>query len=361
MSDSNGSPPNTSAKRLWRRVASASSRRPRPPFRAQTPAPAPDIGEPSPGWQDVTPELPLVSQKGRSGAGLPRRLAWEWGLVLEARHMPYRLERSAGGYRLLCPADAKDRLLQEIQSYEQENKAPHAPSLPGPMRENTGYTVGIVLLLGLFHGIAQNQWRLFGYDAARSPVPWVREGACDCFEILFHGALWRSVTALTLHADAAHVVGNMGIGLLVLAPLCRELGSGAGWLLTLLAGALGNLLNCSLQGTGHLSLGASTAVFGAVGVLSSLRAAREQRWEPRSVLLPLGAGVTLLAFLGIGKDPQTDVGAHVCGFLVGLALGVAAGLAVRRYGPPGVKLSRALGGLALLLVLYAWRLAFAVT
>jgi len=215
--------------------------------------------------------------------------------------------------------------------------------------------------VGLFHGIAQNQWRLFGHDAARSPVPWVRQGACDCFEILFHGAWWRSITALTLHADAAHVVGNMGIGVLVMTPLCRELGSGAGWLLPLLAGALGNLLNCALQGTGHLSLGASTAVFGAVGVLSALRAAREPRWEPRSSLLPLGAGVTLLAFLGIGEDPKTDVGAHVCGFLVGLTLGAVAGLLVRRFGPPGAKLSRGLGAAALLLIVGAWRLAFAAT
>lgn len=280
--------------------------------------------------------------------------------MLEARSLPYRIERSAGGYRLLAPAGKARRVRHEIGDYERENRRP--PASPAvPMQENTAFTVGVMLLLGLFHGISQNQWRLFGFDAARHPVPWLEHGACDCFEILYSGAWWRSVTALTLHADAAHVAGNMGIGLLVMIPLCRELGSGAGWLLPLLAGALGNLLNCALQGAGHLSVGASTAVFGAVGVLSALRAVRQHRLELRATLLPLGAGVTLLAFLGVGEDPKTDVGAHLCGFGVGLVLGSFAGVLVRRLGPPNARLSRMLGCLAVGLTVAAWLVALTVT
>lgn len=303
-------------------------------------------------WRDVTRELLAAGGRRR----LTRRLAWEWSLVFEARRLNYRLERSLGGYAFHAPVASLQRLEEEIQAYERENRD-RAPSRPVPTQENTVFTVGIILLLGLFHGVAQNQWRLFGFDAANAPIPWVDKGACDCFELLVKGAWWRGLTALTLHADAAHLVGNMGIGMLVMAPLCRELGSGPGWFLTILAGFLGNVLNCWAQGYAHLSLGASTAVFGAIGLLSSLRSVREQHWNPRAVLLPLGAGVALLAFLGIGEDPTIDVGAHVFGFLVGLALGAGVGLAIRRFGPPGKKLSLSLGLLAMAAPVLAWFMA----
>lgn len=308
-------------------------------------------------WRELNDELLDLERIVTAGGALPRRLAWEWGLVLEARGLAFRLEHDPQGYRLLTPAADADRALHEIKIYEIENRDAAPPLLPPPMYENSAFTVGVMLLLGLFHGISQNQWRLFGHDASKHPLPWVASGACDCFEIMYHGAWWRSVTALTLHADAAHVASNMGIGLLVMLPLCRELGSGAGWLLPLLAGALGNLLNCQVQGTGHLSVGASTAVFGAVGVLSAVRATRQGRFTPRELLLPLGAGVGLLALLGMSNDPQTDVSAHLCGFAAGLVLGAAAGLAVRRHGPPASRLSQILGALALALVVGSWALA----
>ena len=99
--------------------------------------------------------------------------------------------------------------------------------------------------------------------------------------------------------------------------LCRELGGGVGWLLTLGAAGLANAINVLIQGPGHLAIGASTAVFAALGLLSGLGSAREKRWP--AVLAPLGAGLALLAWLGSGGE-RTDVGAHLFGFAVGLAL-----------------------------------------
>ena len=66
-----------------------------------------------------------------------------------------------------------------------------------------------------------------------------------------------------------------------------------------------------------ISVGASTAVFGALGAVAALQARDpEQR---RRAWAPLGAGVALLAFLGTGK--RADFAGHFCGFLAGVLLG----------------------------------------
>ena len=47
-----------------------------------------------------------------------------------------------------------------------------------------------------------------------------------------HGAWWRAVTALTLHADVWHVVGNAVASLVFVSAIGRWLGSGLGALST---------------------------------------------------------------------------------------------------------------------------------
>jgi rhomboid protease GluP len=102
--------------------------------------------------------------------------------------------------------------------------------------------------------------------------------------------------------------------------LCKQLGSGLGWTLLLLSGVLGNLLNILLRGE-HLSVGFSTAVFGAVGLLSGLHMRRGAGFG-KGLLLPLGAALSLLAFLGT-EGERTDLGAHLWGLAAGLGLGAA--------------------------------------
>jgi membrane associated rhomboid family serine protease len=69
------------------------------------------------------------------------------------------------------------------------------------------------------------------------------------------------------------------------------------------------------------SIGASTAVFGALGIAAALAWQRGtstgpglRRW------VPLAGGVMLLALLGVGGE-RTDIGAHMAGFIVGGVLG----------------------------------------
>ena len=75
------------------------------------------------------------------------------------------------------------------------------------------------------------------------------------------------MTALTLHADAGHAVGNAVLGGLLLALLARALGPGMAAILLIVAGASGTFLAAELVRREFISVGASTAVFGALGSL----------------------------------------------------------------------------------------------
>jgi rhomboid protease GluP len=137
--------------------------------------------------------------------------------------------------------------------------------------------------------------------------------------------------------------------------VCRTLGGGLGTFLIVVAGVAGNLLNAALNGPPHVSIGASTAVLAAVGLLSGLafvRTRRTRRGRARA-WLPLAAGLALLGMLG--ADPHSDLGAHLCGFLVGVVLGALCGWLVPLV--PGRGAQRVLAAAALALVAGSWWLA----
>jgi rhomboid protease GluP len=145
-------------------------------------------------------------------------------------------------------------------------------------------------------------------------------------DLIRDGAWWRTVTALTLHVDHGHLLGNLVAGVVFGLLVAQLLGSGLAWLAILLAGALGNAVNAALQAPDHTAVGAPTAVFGALGVVSGYTRQRRtipwrgglRRWAP------LSAGILLLVYPGFGGE-RTDVGAHVAGFAVGAVLGWAVG------------------------------------
>jgi membrane associated rhomboid family serine protease len=139
---------------------------------------------------------------------------------------------------------------------------------------------------------------------------------------IVNGEFYRTVTSLMLHNGTAHLAGNMvGVALFGTA-VCTITGVGIGWLMILTAGAGGNLCNAFFYHSGHLSVGASTAVFGAVGILCSeqffKRYARGQGQKIKA-WIPLAGGLALLGLLGTGV--RSDLMAHLFGFLVGLVVG----------------------------------------
>ncbi len=160
----------------------------------------------------------------------------------------------------------------------------------------------------------------FGSVYAGNEKKIIMEYGSSAFYIL-NGEYYRIVTALMLHAGLEHLAGNAA-GLLAFGiPVCTIAGSGTGLLLLIISGAAGNLINAYMYRTAHLSIGASTSVMGAAGILVAFQTIKKLKFSgitPR-LIIPFGAGAALLGMLSGGKN--TDISAHFFGFIAGLISG----------------------------------------
>jgi membrane associated rhomboid family serine protease len=280
---------------------------------------------------------------------LSERRVRRWALVLDARKVPCRIESGGMGWRLLVPAGYFAEAREELRLFEEENRGwPPLEPPATPLVENTLATLSVLILLATFHNLTRLDISLFGHH----PVDWVDLGRTHAGKIL-DGQWWRLVTALTLHADWLHLISNLAFGGLFIVWLCRDLGSGLAWSVLLGSGILGNLANACLQPPDHSSVGASTLVFGAVGALAALSMVRFRRIRKKRWALPIAAALALLALLGT-EGKNTDLGAHLFGFLFGLGLGLSAEYLVGRYGRPGRTLNALLALASCVVVVAAW-------
>ena len=160
---------------------------------------------------------------------------------------------------------------------------------------------------------------------------WLQRGVAVA-DLVVSSQPWRAVTALTLHADGSHVLGNVISGSIFASAVHRRLGPGGGSLAILASGIMGNIANAfwhSALGNGaHSSIGASTAVFGAIGLLAATQVVidRPQIAGARRGWIEIGSPlVGGLALLGaLGASPRADLGAHFFGFLSGALIGLFA-------------------------------------
>lgn len=185
---------------------------------------------------------------------------------------------------------------------------------------------------------------------------WLNAGVVDTAAVRA-GEWYRVVTALTLHFDVGHLLSNLGFGAVFLWLAAQLLGPGIALAGVLAAASLANLVNTFLQPADHVSAGASTAVFATLGLLAAYawrrRADDGGRWAYRWA--PLVAGIFLLAFTGAGGE-NTDVLAHLTGFITGALAGVLLALRRQPFGAP----AQWLGGLgAAALIVLAWVSALA--
>ena len=89
------------------------------------------------------------------------------------------------------------------------------------------------------------------------------------------------LTALTLHGDMLHLLSNLAFGALFGYPAARLFGPGVAWLLILVGGALAYGIDALLHPPQHYLLGASTAVFTALGLIAAYGWRRHLRdWSP---------------------------------------------------------------------------------
>jgi membrane associated rhomboid family serine protease len=286
---------------------------------------------------------------GVTANALEERDAQIWALVLQARSIPYYLETDDRAWQLLVPAGRLTAAVHELHLYEEENRSWPPPSPAArPLTENTLATLSVLVLLATFYNITRLDFSLPG----TSSPDWMDLGNANPSQIK-DGEWWRLVTALTLHANWLHLFSNLSIGGIFIVSLCRELGSGLAWSLILGSGVLGNLVNALVQPQDHRSVGASTAVFGVVGILAALSMVRYRNRARKRWLLPAAAALALLALLGT-EGEHTDLGAHLFGFVSGLGLGLGAEYLVEGYGRPTRRLNKLLATAGILVVVWAW-------
>ncbi len=276
-----------------------------------------------------------------------------WLAALAAAGIDYRIKHRHGTWAIDVPAESFEEALGELAEYERANRHwPPPPPPPDPPGQSAGTCTASLLaalLLVLGYGLTGP------FDDA---LPVFAKGSAHSGSIL-SGQWWRTLTSLTLHADLAHALGNAACCLFFGKALSRQLGPGLTWLLILGAGGLGNLASAFATPDYHLAIGASTATFGALGLLAVRQALHN--WQRHRDLhslwskswVAIGAGVALLALLGTG--PRSDLAGHLFGFGIGALLGLAtAKLQRESLGNTGQTMLLAL---AAGLLVTAWALA----
>jgi len=277
----------------------------------------------------------------------PRRPACEERVfVLHAVGIDSQVVADAGGWRVVVAAEAVVAASRQLRIYERENAARRRVfQVEHPQPHASAGSLAYVVLLVLIAWLA-------GHKTFRSD--WLVAGALDTAAFRA-GEFWRVVTALTLHFDVAHLLGNLGFGAFFGWLAAQLLGAGVAFGAGFAAAAMANLLNASFQPAEHVSAGASTMVFAMLGLLAAYawrrRADQSERWAHRWA--PIIAGVCMLAFMGAGGE-RTDVLAHLTGFAMGGFAGFL--LALRRV-PFGTRVQWVVGVAAVACIALAWAAA----
>lgn len=273
--------------------------------------------------------------------------AGDWALVLHSASVDHRVDIRDGALALIVAPEDAARSLDALDAFDAESRPVIEPPVPDLGPSPLGFATVIVLVI---------MFRVTGPGDARPPSAWFDVGRAASTAII-DGETWRSVTALTLHGDLMHLVGNVVASLLFVSAVGRWLGVGLGGALVLATGALANLLAAWAYGPGHVSIGASTATFAALGLLAGMQIVRRlgHAERRRRAWVPLVAGLCLVIMLGASE--RADIVAH----LFGLAVGVGAGVAVAASGvrPPGPVLQGLLAALTLGALAGCWWLALA--
>jgi rhomboid protease GluP len=250
--------------------------------------------------------------------------------MLHAVGIASAIARDSTGYVLLVEGSDAPAALEHLRQYEIERLNRPPPPPPPPKLHPHAWTGSLsyaLLLAGVAFAISNGLWRLDAFDVGELDAGLVQKGQW-----------WRVWTALTLHLDGPHLAANTVAGVWFGYLAARLLGTGTTWFLVVMGAGLANWIEAFFGPAAHRSVGASTAVFTALGLLSAYswrtRLSYPQRWALRWG--PLVAGVVLLSWTGTGaqslEEPgggagQTvDVVAHALGFAVGLLAGAGAAL-----------------------------------
>lgn len=301
-----------------------------------------------------------------------------WRLTLEALGIPFVLQprEGDGGWAFFVAEEDAERAREALHAAldeewgeearrERERQAAREEvAREESRRGKLSWVPGALFAVALVEAAV-----LAGLGAGRWSSPWFEAGANVL--ALTRTQPWRAVTSLTLHADQAHLLLNAIAAMFLLPLACERWGTGFGLFLTVVAGAVGNWVEAHVGGS-LLSVGASTALFGALGVAGGTRALRKgTSWGEAFRIVTVV--LVMFAMFGLGgeaRDPleilfpnpapqvqsHVDVLAHALGLGFGVAFGAAARGLLRDR--PGAVAQWLWGGATLALVAGCWVLAF---
>lgn len=248
-------------------------------------------------------------------SALNKRVANEYSVLLDSLSIQNNVVFNWGSWKVEVNMNDFARAMEEVANYEKSGRIERPKNRFGHIRFqkiNVFYFFSVLIGLAVFHAVVYLYPEFGLLKAGRSSASAITEGA-----------FFRAVTALTLHGDIKHLASNMFFGGIAVYSLSTLIGTGYAWFLFLVSGFAGNVMNAFFYGSGHNSIGASTAVFGVVGVLAGLQFFEKFREKKMHAWIPFGAAVALLAMLGSSEN--TDVLAHFFGFLSGVPLGLMVG------------------------------------
>lgn len=296
----------------------------------------PADSDPSSSPEPAPPAAAPWPPAGLAEAGLypSERAADQHGLVVLAMGLEYWNFALADGWHLLVTASALPAVREQLARFDRESVGwPPRPAPAAPPARPVDFRPALLWVAAvLLAWLGQHLW----------PLTWPSRGALESTALFDRAEIWRPFTALFLHADTGHLVGNLIAGYGVFAAVGATCGQTRGWALLALAAILGNSVSAALHYPElYRSLGASTAIFAGLGLLTgrASRALSSALTAPpwRALLLPLATGAVLLALYGGGSPSpevptRTDLLAHAAGFASGLVLGFLFGLPPKTRG-----------------------------
>lgn len=212
---------------------------------------------------------------------------------------------------LVSPVDIS-KALRAVTTYDRENKFFRTRLQQSDLKLSSfkSYTAfAIMILISVIHILC------IEYGIHEQII--LRFGASSFF--IQQGDTFRAVTALFLHTDTSHLLGNIAGMLIFAAPLISVAGFGKGSFLLLASGTTGNLITAWMHQTVRISIGSSTAVMGAAGLLAAYQMTQKKSFSI-NIFMPLLAAATLVGLFSQGEN--TNLSAHVFGFLSGLVFGL---------------------------------------
>ncbi len=274
-------------------------------------------------------------------------------LVLSAANITHRIRIvTRDQMEIFVASSLWKKAHEELAAYASENAnwppQPRDFQMPSPV-----FQAMSPLFIGCLAGF-------YGVTGDWQPASiWFAKGAGNSEAILNNSELFRLVTALTLHADAVHLLSNCALGVFLLHYFLQLTGNGIGLFAMLLTSVTANSLNVLVHGSGHMFVGFSTSVFSIIGMLCTMSFAFKGTRTRMALhfFMPVMAGLALLALLG-SEGERTDLGSHLFGLLCGLVCGNFVRLPLFHSLRTSFWLQTLLGVTTLLVYYGCWLLAF---